>query len=432
MNIPNVFQKSYDSWYKKYIEETEDWVSEVNKNPFIAIESHIHEDPITDLLAHILQNDEKIKKTFIRFLLKKAKDNGTIKSIKKITVTDLRNTKIETQYSIKVTKSRLDLFIKIPYKYHIIIENKIFDAKEQPDQMERYIEGAEGTTVLAFYATSDGQGECKTAKNNIVIPLAFYSDSDDHKEQTIYNVLDVKYDHPLKELTQDFRFYLWYRFFNQQSVSFLQKHINIDLCSQKCFEELFTEGEYPCISKNINPYACPKDTTPYEYSKNYFMQLLKVHALNCYLLEEFKKEKDNYSYHAVFDGIRVKRQAKIGNTDCNVYFETKYYKTHFFMVITICSLNEIYKKNMKLLKDYWYKEQNELNKEFTYSLRLWILDPTEIIKNKEKRNYLKLNHCNNYEKYIKFIFTNCMKEIFDAITEKKEIDKALEHYQNLS
>lgn len=424
MNIPHVFQESYDLWYKKYIEETEEWVSEVNRNPFIAIKSHIHEDPITDLLAHILQKDEKIKEKFIRFLLKKAKYD-----IKKITVTDLRNTEIETQYSIKVTKSRLDLFIKIPpNKCHIIIENKIFGAKEQPDQMKRYIEGAKETTVLAFYATPDGQGECKTAgKYSVdVIPLAFYSDSDDPKEQTIYKVLsDVKGDHPLKELTQDFCFYLRYRFFNQQSVSFLQKHINIDLCSQKCFEELFEEGEYPIISKKINPYACPKNIN----AKNYFMQLLKVHALNCYLLKKFKK-KDNCSYHAVFDGIRVKRQAKIGNTNCNVYFETKYYKNNFFMVITICSLNEIYKKNMKLLKDYWYKEQNELNEEFTYSLWLWIMDPKEI----EERKDSILNLCKNYENYesyINFIFTNCMKKIFDAITEKKEIDKeALKLYQN--
>ena len=103
------------------------------------------------------------------------------------------------------------------------------------------------------------------------------------------------------------------------------------------------------------------------------------------------------------------------------------------MVITICSLNEIYEKKMKFLKDYLYKEQNEFNEEFTYSLWLWILDPIEIKRNKKKRNYLNLNQCNNYEDYIKFIFTNCMKEIFDAITEKKEIDKeALEHYKNLS
>lgn len=426
MNIPDVFQKLYDLWHKKYIEETKEWVLEVNKNPFIAIESHIHEDPITDLLAHILQNDEEIKNKFITFLLDKAKYN-----IKKITVTDLRNTEIETQYSIKVTKSRLDLFIKIPNKCHIIIENKIFGAKEQQDQMKRYIEGAkkeikEGTTVLAFYATPDGQGECETAReySDDVIPLAFYSDSDDPKEQTIYSVLDVKDDHPLQELTQDFCFYLRYRFFNQQSVSFLQKHIDeykIDLCSH--FEELFKEGEYPSISNNINPYACPKNIKPYEY----FMQLLKVHALNCYLLNEF--EKDNCSYHAVFDGIRVKRQAKIGNTDCNVYFETKYDKNYFYMVITICSLNEIYKKNMKLLKDYWYKEQNKLNEEFTYSLWLWIMDPKDI----EKRKASILNQCKNYEDYIdyiKFIFTNCMKKIFDAITENKEIDKeALEHYK---
>ena len=90
------------------------------------------------------------------------------------------------------------------------------------------------------------------------------------------------------------------------------------------------------------------------------------------------------------------------------------------------------KKKMKLLKDYLYKEQNELNEEFTYSLWLWIMDPKDI----EKRKDSILNQCKNYEDYrdyIKFRFTNCMKKIFDAITETKEIDKeALEHYKNLS
>ena len=123
MNKPDVFQKSYALWYKKYIEETEKWVSEVNKNPFIAIESHIHEDTITDLLAHILQNDKEIKEQFITFLLNKAKNNGTIKSIKTITVTDLKNTEIETQYSIKETKSRLDLFIKNANKVSIYVND---------------------------------------------------------------------------------------------------------------------------------------------------------------------------------------------------------------------------------------------------------------------------------------------------------------------
>lgn len=109
MNIPNVFQKSYDLWYKKYIEETKEWGSEVNKNPFIAIESHIHEDTITDLLAHILQTDMEIKEQFITFLLNKAKDNGTINSIKEITKNDVEKTEIETQYSIKVKKKSFGL-----------------------------------------------------------------------------------------------------------------------------------------------------------------------------------------------------------------------------------------------------------------------------------------------------------------------------------
>jgi hypothetical protein len=107
------------------------------------------------------------------------------------------------------------------------------------------------------------------------------------------------------------------------------------------------------------------------------------------------------------------------------------------MVITICSPNEIYEKIKKLLEikkrdsDYffWYKEKNKLNKKFTYSLWLWIMDPIDIERNKEN---LILNKCNNYKEYIEFIFTNCMKEIFDAITEKKEkkeIDEALENYE---
>ena len=411
MNIPAVFKKSYGSWYKECINVDKEWELKVKKNPFIAIESHIHEDTITDLLAHILQNDKEIKEQFITFLLNKAKNNGTIKSIKTITVTDLKNTEIETQYSIKETKSRLDLLIKIPNKYHIIIESKIFDAKEQPDQMKRYIEVAEKEAekeikkgkVLAFYATSDGQGKCQTAGGKEYIPLAFYSPG----EKTIYSVLsDFKDD----TLTQDFCFYLRYifSFSTLYSVSFLQNCINeIDLCNQDCFNELFEfERNYPSISKNINAYTHPDE---------YFIQLLKVHALNRYLLKEF--EKDNWSYDAVFDGIRVKRHK---NTDCNVYFETKYYYSTFYMVITICSLNPIYKKTKKLLEkynkkysDYYnlFNEPNTLNKEFTCSLWLGIMDPKEIKNNKEMCNSYE-----SYEDYIKFIFTNCMKKIFDAIT----------------
>lgn len=351
MNIPAVFQKSYDSWYKECINEDEEWKLKVDKNPFIAIESHIHEDTITDLLAHILKTNSAIKEQFITFLLNKAetfplnksKVNKTIESKEKITDEDVKNTEIKTQYSIN--KSRLDLFIKIPKKYHIIIENKIFGAKEQPDQMKRYIEEAnneaEKGKVLAFYATCDGLGKCQTAgeDNDNVIPLAFYSDKPEEEEHTIYKVLSyVKPDNPLSKLTQDFCFYLEYRFFNQQSVSFLPKLKNeneIDLYINELFE---FERDYPSISKNINAYTKPDE---------YFIQLLKVHALNRYLLMEF--EEDNWSYDAVFDGIRVKRQAKIDNTDtdcnCNVYFETKYYYNTFYMVITICSLNRIYKKN---------------------------------------------------------------------------------------
>ena len=298
MNIQDVIQESYKLWHVKYIKITKEWELKVDKNPFIAIKSHIHEDTVTDLLAHILKTNSAIKIQFIKFLLNKANVNK--KSIEEITDEDVENTEIKTQYSIN--KSRLDLFIKIPDKYHIIIENKIFGAKEQKDQMKRYIKEInkeiKKETVLAFYATCDGLGECQTAgENDKVIPLAFYSDDD--KEQTIYKVLDVKPDNPLSKLTQDFCFYLEYRFLNQQSVSFLQKLKNeykIDLCSQKCFEELF-KGKYPSISKNINAYR-----KPYEY----FIQLLKVHALNCYLLKKFEIkefEKDN-CYHAVFDGIR--------------------------------------------------------------------------------------------------------------------------------
>lgn len=411
MNIQDVIQESYDSWYKECIkgdgDEEKKWDLEVKKNPFIAIESHIHEDATTDLLAHILQTNSAIKKQFITFLLDKADVNETI------TDEVVDKTEIETQYSTK--NGRLDLFIKIPNNYHIIIESKIFDAKEQPDQMKRYIEVAEKEAekeikkgkVLAFYATSDGQGKCQTAGGKEYIPLAFYSPG----EKTIYSVLsDFKDD----TLTQDFCFYLRYifSFSTLYSVSFLQNCINeIDLCNQDCFNELFEfERNYPSISKNINAYTHPDE---------YFIQLLKVHALNRYLLKEF--EKDNWSYDAVFDGIRVKRPGKIDkNTDCNVYFETKYYYSTFYMVITICSLNPIYKKTKKLLEkynkkysDYYnlFNEPNTLNKEFTCSLWLGIMDPKEIKNNKEMCNSYE-----SYEDYIKFIFTKCMKKIFDAIT----------------
>lgn len=429
MNIPYDFQESYKSWYKECIngdgDEEKKWDLEVKKNPFIAIESHIHEDATTDLLAHILQTNSAIKKQFIKFLLDKAEDNKTIESKEEITDEDVENTEIETQYSTK--NGRLDLFIKIPDMYHIIIESKIFGAKEQPDQMERYIDEIKNVTVLAFYATSDGQGKCQTAGkyNDKVIPLAFYSPNE---EQTIYSVLSYFED---DTLAQDFCFYLKYifRFSTLYSVSFLQK-LKIDRRIQKCFNKLFKfEGDYPKISEKINPYT--------DNSEEYFIQLLKVHALNRYLLKEFNEDK--WSYDAVFDGIRVKRKPKIDNidnTDCNVYFETKYYYNSFYMVITICSSKRIYGKIMEFLEIkkgqpeyyYWDKEQNKLNKKFTYSLWLWIMDPKDIEKYKENSI---LKQCKNYKKYIEFIFTYCMKEIFDAITENKEINNALKIYKQL-
>ena len=130
MNIQDVIQESYKLWHVKYIKITKEWELKVDKNPFIAIKSHIHEDTVTDLLAHILKTNSAIKIQFIKFLLNKANVNK--KSIEEITDEDVENTEIKTQYSIN--KSRLDLFIKIPDKYHIIIENKIFGAKEQKDQ----------------------------------------------------------------------------------------------------------------------------------------------------------------------------------------------------------------------------------------------------------------------------------------------------------
>lgn len=105
-NKPDVFQESYKLWHKEYIKEDDEWVKKVNNNPFIAIESHINEDTITDLLAHILETDPSIKSRFLNFLLDKSGKKGLSKE-------DEQHIKIETQYSIqnKGKKSRLDLFI---------------------------------------------------------------------------------------------------------------------------------------------------------------------------------------------------------------------------------------------------------------------------------------------------------------------------------
>jgi hypothetical protein len=39
----------YNSWSEEYIKEDDEWVKKVNNNPFIAIESHINEDTITEI-----------------------------------------------------------------------------------------------------------------------------------------------------------------------------------------------------------------------------------------------------------------------------------------------------------------------------------------------------------------------------------------------
>lgn len=428
--IPDGFKDQYKSWHGQYIEEDKEWVWRVKNNPFIAIDKHINEDTITDLLAHILQTDKSIKTRFLNFLLNEGGNTEVISD-----EVAINKTEIKTQEWIRNDNkiSRLDLLIIIDNKYYIVIENKIFDAPEQPKQMERYIKGiteklgAMKENVLAFYATPDGQGKFKTAREYNVKPLAFYSDNP--QIQTIYSVLmDVKNSIPPLSITQDFCFYLMYRFNNPQSVSFFQdQKEDKSICWEAYLNELFIK-DGPSISKNINAYA---------YPKNYFIQLLKVHALNRYLLKEFNK--DNCSYHAVFDGIRVKRQAKIGGTDYNVYFETKYYKNDFFMVITIYSLNKIEEKTLSDLFGGAYKFLEIDNNEFIYSLWLWIQDPKSLKKSKDKEyglKFLKEQFSNihiaggkfdngviyfkNYNKYIDFIFNSCMQKIFEGISSKSK------------
>ena len=75
--IPIDLKRLCRAWKEKYIKGDKKWDRRVN-NPFIAIETHINEDTITDLLAHILQTDKTIKMEFINFLLKKEKINEDV------------------------------------------------------------------------------------------------------------------------------------------------------------------------------------------------------------------------------------------------------------------------------------------------------------------------------------------------------------------
>lgn len=403
--IPDGFKKSYNLWHKEYIEEKKEWA----KNPFIAIESHINEDTITDLLAHILETDTSIKLCFLKFLLKNS-DN------KNITVTDeeLLNSEIKTQEWLQddTPKSRLDILIKISSKCFIIIENKIFDAPEQPKQMERYINGIRKTfntdEIIAFFATGDGTGKCRTAgknkegKNNEVTNLAFYNKN----TPSIYGFLDNFRE--TDTLVRYFLEYLEYTFSSSKSKDFFKNINELNKGELKTELNKVFCVDSQSIQKSLNEYDSPEA---------FFNQLLKVHILNQYIISLFKKtDKNMINYSYVFSGIKLKKEVK----NYSVCFETKYWYNCYYIVITLCSNKKIDKtKYFKKTSSYVETKQNKTNGEYEYSLWLWILDYDvyENYKNKSDDNIIA-KKCKKYSKYIDLICNNCMKKIFENICEE--------------
>lgn len=376
------------------------WAKKVNKNPFIAIERHINEDTITDLLAHILETGTSRKSRFLNFLLDKSGKKGLSKE-------DEQHIKIETQYSIEGEDSRLDLLIIVNKKYYFIIENKIFDAPEQPKQMERYINGIRKTfntdEIIAFFATGDGTGKCRTAgknkegKNNEVTNLAFYNKN----TPSIYGFLDKFRE--TDTLVRYFLEYLEYTFSSSKSKDFF-KNIN-ELNKGELETEL---NKVFCVDSQ----SIQKSLNEYDSSEAFFNQLLKVHILNQYIISLFKKtDKNMINYSYVFSGIKLKKEVK----NYSVCFETKYWYNSYYIVITLCSNIKIdIKKYFNTISGYVETKQNKTNGEYEYSLWLWILDYDVYDKKKSEDNIIA-KKCKVYSKYIDLICNNCMKKIFENI-----------------
>lgn len=109
---------------------------------------NLREPDISKVIAVLLQQDIMVVKSFVRVVFKEAFQETIIKP------------QIETEYSVQ-SLNRIDIAIFEPKRYAIIIENKVWDAPEQTNQLANYIDGMRGKgysdeQIYIVYLTKDG------------------------------------------------------------------------------------------------------------------------------------------------------------------------------------------------------------------------------------------------------------------------------------
>lgn len=395
-------QKLLDSHFQKWKEKLN---NSSPQNPYIAIQDHINEDTVTDLLAYIIVQ-YKLKKEFVEFLIKQ------IQRGKDVLIEDEGSIEFETQKIIK--SGRIDLFIKFNINKTpscIIFENKIFDAPDQPNQLKKYVDAVNNENnevnkknIFVFYVSSDGN---KAPKNNTsqteFHKLGFYNQQNDNNN-TIYGFLNTEQNNGA--LIQYFCEYLEYMFSYSSSVNLF----NTDNEKSPDVNELFVSNKYPSISERIYEHTSPDEL------KRYYLQLYKVHILNNYIKSRFKesKLKQDISYNYVFDGLKIEDTISIAKDNNQpITLETKYYRNNYFIVLSIY----YYNNNKIKVKQYINKRLSGKSKmsyfecddnKKNYSLWLWLPNEASQV---------------NYACYTKYIdeVCECMMKLFNAFTEKKRV-----------
>lgn len=388
----------YNDWIKLYKKS-----NEYKNNPYIAIKDHINEDTVTDLLAYIIVQYE-LKKEFVEFLIKQLQKN------KKFLNGEEDSIEFETQKIIK--SGRIDLFIKFNINKTpscIIFENKIFDARDQQNQLKKYVDAVYNEdnevnqdNIFVFYVSSDGN---KVPENNTNQPkfhqLGFYRQEETNN--TIYSFL-VNSKKKNEPLIKYFCNYLKYMFSYSSSVNLFKNVPNIQI------NEIFSDDpddnkKFPSITERIYEYTSDKEL------KRYYLQLCKVHILNKYIQSKLKPK---VRYNFVFDGVKKEDTISIAKDNNQpITLETKYYRNNYFIVLSIY----YYNNNKIKVKQYINKRLSGKSKmsyfecddnKKNYSLWLWLPNEASQV---------------NYACYTKYIdeVCECMMKLFNAFTEKKRV-----------
>ncbi|KAA6321264.1 hypothetical protein EZS27_029067 [termite gut metagenome] len=135
-----------NNFSKKYKEQKDKLPYHINLLDLLHADENAHSRILGKLLNQKSPNKKfEILESFANYLLKK-RNNFNFKV---------------TNPMITVGKQRIDLLVKEPDKYALIIENKIHNARDQGNQLARYIEecyslGFKYPKIYVVYLTNDG------------------------------------------------------------------------------------------------------------------------------------------------------------------------------------------------------------------------------------------------------------------------------------